>query len=47
LIVDDDLDITTTFKIGIENTYTNTDIKIEVHTYNDSRIALLFRTKLL
>ena len=40
-IVDDDPDITTTFKIGIENNNINTDKKIEVHTYNDPRIALL------
>ena len=40
LIVDDDPDITTTFKIGIENTY-NINKKIEVHTYNDPRVALL------
>ena len=40
-IVDDDPDITTTFKIGIENNNINADKKIEVHTYNDPRIALL------
>ena len=40
LIVDDDPDITTTFKIGIEIT-NNINKKIEVHTYNDPRVALL------
>jgi DNA-binding NtrC family response regulator len=41
LIVDDDRDITSTFKIGIENNNINTLKKIEVHTYNDPRVALL------
>ena len=41
LIVDDSIDITTTFKIGIQNNNTNTVKKIEVHTYNDPRLALL------
>ena len=41
LIVDDDVDITTTFKIGIESTQVNANKKIEVYTYNDPRIALL------
>jgi len=42
LIVDDDIDITSTFKIGIENTTDNTNKKIEVHIYNDPRMALLY-----
>jgi two-component SAPR family response regulator len=47
LIVDDNLDITTTFKVGIENNNINTDKKIVVHTHNDPRIALLdFEPKL-
>jgi two-component SAPR family response regulator len=37
LIVDDDLDITTTFKMGIENASKS----IAVHTHNDPRKALL------
>ena len=37
LIVDDDADITTTFKVGIENASKN----IAVHTHNDPRKALL------
>ncbi len=41
LVVDDDVDITTTFKIGIESTQANTNKKIEVYTYHDPRIALL------
>jgi DNA-binding NtrC family response regulator len=41
LIVDDDYDITTTFKLGIEITQVKTKKKIEVHTYNDPRAALL------
>jgi two-component SAPR family response regulator len=41
LIVDDDPDITTTFKIGIENIFINTHKKIEVHANNDPRVALL------
>ena len=41
LIVDDDVDITTTFKIGIESTQVNINKKIEVYTYNDPRAALL------
>jgi len=40
LIVDDDVDIATTFKIGIESTQVNTNKKIEVYTYNDPRKAL-------
>jgi len=41
LIIDDDPDITTTFKMGIEyaNRITN-DRRIEVHTYNDPTVAL-------
>jgi two-component SAPR family response regulator len=41
LIVDDDVDITTTFKIGIESTQVNINKKIEVYTYNEPRKALL------
>ena len=41
LIVDDDFDITTTFKLGIETNQVNINKKIEVHTYNDPRAALL------
>ena len=41
LIVDDDVDITTTFKIGIESTQVNINKKVEVYTYNDPRAALL------
>jgi two-component SAPR family response regulator len=37
LVVDNDPDITTTFKVGIENTSKS----IAVHTHNDPRIALL------
>jgi DNA-binding NtrC family response regulator len=37
LIVDDDADITTTFKVGIENASKN----IAVHIHNDPRKALL------
>jgi len=37
LIVDDDPDVATTFKVGIENT----NKRIAVHTYNDPRVALL------
>jgi DNA-binding response OmpR family regulator len=41
LIIDDDVDITTTFKMGIEyaNSITN-NRRIEVHTYNDPSTAL-------
>jgi two-component SAPR family response regulator len=41
LIVDDNLDITATFKVGIESNNINSDKKIVVHTHNDPRIALL------
>jgi two-component SAPR family response regulator len=37
LIVDDDPDITTTFKVGIENASKS----VAVHTHNDPRKALL------
>ena len=37
LIVDDNPDITTTFKVGIENSSKS----IAVHTHNDPRVALL------
>jgi DNA-binding response OmpR family regulator len=41
LIIDDSSDITTTFKIGIENNNINSDKKIDAHTYNDPRAVLL------
>jgi two-component SAPR family response regulator len=37
LVVDNDLDTTTTFKVGIENAGKH----IAVHTHNDPRVALL------
>jgi DNA-binding response OmpR family regulator len=41
LIIDDNADITTTFKLGIEDANSDTDNRgIEVHTYNDPRVAL-------
>jgi DNA-binding response OmpR family regulator len=42
LIIDDDADISTTFKLGIEdaNGDTNNNRRIEVHTYNDPTAAL-------
>jgi DNA-binding response OmpR family regulator len=42
LIVDDDADITTTFKVGIEQTNNNNDVnkRIEVHTSNNPVVAL-------
>jgi two-component system catabolic regulation response regulator CreB/two-component system response regulator ChvI len=41
LIIDDDADITTTFKMGIEDGNSDTnDKRIEVHTYNDPTAAL-------
>jgi CheY-like chemotaxis protein len=42
LIVDDNPDLTVTFKIGIEDSNNNTDVnkKIEVHTANDPVLAL-------
>ena len=42
LIIDDDPDVTTTFKVGIENsnTYAGENERIEVHTYNDPLTAL-------
>ena len=41
LIIDDNVDITTTFKLGIEDANSATDNRrIEVHTYNDPRTAL-------
>jgi CheY-like chemotaxis protein len=41
LIIDDDADITTTFKLGIEDANIDTNNRrIEVHTYNDPRAAL-------
>ncbi|MGA9151901.1 MAG: hypothetical protein WBZ36_15085 [Candidatus Nitrosopolaris sp.] len=47
LIVDDNEDVTTTFKVGIEDN-NNADVnkKIEVYTYNDrvvsNRISMIF-----
>ncbi len=41
LIVDDDPDVTTTFKVGIENSHFNSNKKIGVHIFNDPRVALL------
>jgi two-component SAPR family response regulator len=41
LIVDDDSDITTTFKVGIEDANKTSNKKIAVDTYNDPRKALL------
>jgi two-component SAPR family response regulator len=40
LIVDDDEDITFSFKVGIEDSDTYTNRKIEVHTSNNPLIAL-------
>jgi DNA-binding response OmpR family regulator len=41
LIIDDDADITTTFKLGIEDANSDTsNRRIEVHTYNDPTAAL-------
>ena len=40
LIVDDNEDITLAFKVGIEDSNTHTDRKIEVPTSNNSVIAL-------
>ncbi len=41
LIIDDDADITTTFKLGIEDANSDTNNRrIEVHTYNDPTTAL-------
>jgi len=40
LIIDDDADITTTFKMGIEDGNIDTNRRIEVHTYNDPTAAL-------
>jgi DNA-binding response OmpR family regulator len=43
LIVDDDKDITITFKAGIEdsNNHKNAKRRIEVYTYNDPLVALI------
>ena len=43
LIIDDDADITTTFKLGIEdaNGDTNNNRRIEVHTYNDPTASII------
>jgi response regulator RpfG family c-di-GMP phosphodiesterase len=40
LIVDDEKDITSTFKVGIEDSNAYTNRKIEVYTSNDPVIAL-------
>ena len=42
LIVDDNEDVTTTFKVGIEGSNNNADVnkKIEVCTYNDPVVSL-------
>ena len=40
LIVDDDADVTITFKAGIEQTNSNNDKRIEVHTSNNPMVAL-------
>jgi two-component system LytT family response regulator len=42
LIIDDEPDVTTTFKVGIENSYYNSNDRkrIEVYTYNDPLKAL-------
>jgi DNA-binding response OmpR family regulator len=42
LIIDDDPDVTTTFKLGIENSnnYADDNKRIEVYTYNDPLTAL-------
>jgi DNA-binding response OmpR family regulator len=42
LIVDDNEDVTTTFKVGIEDSNNNADVnkKIEVYTYNDPVASL-------
>lgn len=40
LIVDDEVDITTTLKMGIEHDYSTTNKRIAVHAYNDSTAAL-------
>jgi DNA-binding response OmpR family regulator len=42
LIVDDDPDITVTFKVGLEDSNNNADVnkRIEVHTSNDPALAL-------
>jgi DNA-binding response OmpR family regulator len=41
LIIDDDPDITTTFKVGIEDANKTSNKKIAVDTFNDPRKALL------
>ena len=41
MIVDDDTDIITTFKFGIENVTKTSSKRIAVDAYNDPRIALL------
>ena len=42
LIIDDDPDVTTTFKVGIENSnnYTDDNKRVEVYTYNDPLTTL-------
>ena len=40
LIIDDDEDVTTTFKVGIEDTNIDADKRIEVYTSNNPAVAL-------
>src|ERR1700758_2408611 len=40
LIVDDDVDVTTTFKLAIEDSNNGNDKRIEVYTANDPVVAL-------
>ena len=40
LIVDDDTDVTMTFKVGIEDINNDANKRIEVHTSNDPLVAL-------
>lgn len=40
LIIDDDEDVTTTFKVGIEDTNNDVDKRIEVYTSNNPVLAL-------
>jgi hypothetical protein len=42
LIVDDDVDVTVTFKVGIDDSNNSADVnkRIEVYTFNDPVLAL-------
>jgi len=40
LIVDDEADITTTFRVGLENRNTHKNGRIAVQVYNDPRLAI-------